>query len=53
MGVEAYDLVRDNSRASHLNHATWIKDAGWPQCMPDTDNAEVRIRLRVRDSPTM
>ena len=28
MGVEAHDLVRDNFWASHLNHATWIRDDG-------------------------
>jgi len=28
MGVEANDLVRDNSWASHQNLATWTKDAG-------------------------
>jgi hypothetical protein len=44
MDVEAYDLAGDNCRASHQNHATWTEDAGQRFCMPDTDNAEVRIR---------
>ena len=50
--VEAHDLVEHNL-GSHLNHATWIRDARQPSCTPDTDNAEVRIRLKVRDSPTI
>jgi hypothetical protein len=37
--------VRDNTGLSHQNHATWIRDDRRPSCMPDTDNAEVRIRL--------
>jgi hypothetical protein len=46
--VEAYDLVGDNKRASHQNHATWIKDDRRHVCTPDTDNDEVRVRGTVR-----
>ncbi|MCX5803684.1 MAG: hypothetical protein NTU69_09200 [Proteobacteria bacterium] len=50
--VETNDLGRDNLRASHLNHATWIKDDGCSiQEIPDTENDKVRIRLLMRSSP--
>jgi len=31
MDVEAYDLVGDNPGPLTKNHATWIKDDGWPR----------------------